>query len=138
MEAQGAGMQVLTTARLAVAMGLPIYGIIALASTATDRQGRSVPAPGQGILTTAREVSHARGGLPPTRLALPAAPHELQVLDVLRAVDVAAVVALAAVRGAQLDLVPLEERFLHCDRRRLRVRPWRCSVARMKPGRIRL
>ncbi|KAJ1949520.1 fatty acid synthase alpha subunit Lsd1, partial [Dispira parvispora] len=37
-------------------MGVPIYGIIALTNTATDKEGRSVPAPGQGILTTAREV----------------------------------------------------------------------------------
>jgi fatty acid synthase subunit alpha len=36
-------------------MGVPIYGIVAFTSTATDREGRSVPAPGQGILTTARE-----------------------------------------------------------------------------------
>eukprot|EP00456_Euglypha_rotunda_P047633 TRINITY_DN3806_c0_g1_i6.p1 TRINITY_DN3806_c0_g1~~TRINITY_DN3806_c0_g1_i6.p1 ORF type:complete len:690 (+),score=105.39 TRINITY_DN3806_c0_g1_i6:191-2071(+) len=55
MESHGAGIQVLTTAKLALDMGLPIYAIIAAAHTATDRQGRSVPAPGQGILTTARE-----------------------------------------------------------------------------------
>ena len=36
-------------------MGLPIRGIIASTSTATDKNGRSVPAPGQGLLTTARE-----------------------------------------------------------------------------------
>ncbi|KAH3077893.1 hypothetical protein KXW78_002350, partial [Aspergillus fumigatus] len=36
-------------------MGVPIYGIIALTTTATDKIGRSVPAPGQGVLTTARE-----------------------------------------------------------------------------------
>jgi fatty acid synthase subunit alpha len=43
-------------AELALEMGCPIYGIIALTATATDKEGRSVPAPGQGILTTAREV----------------------------------------------------------------------------------
>ena len=43
-------------AELALEMGCPIYGVIALTSTATDKEGRSVPAPGQGILTTAREV----------------------------------------------------------------------------------
>ena len=42
-------------AKLAIEMGLPIYGIVALTNTATDKNGRSVPAPGQGILTTARE-----------------------------------------------------------------------------------
>jgi len=42
-------------AELALQMGCPIYGILALTSTATDKEGRSIPAPGQGILTTARE-----------------------------------------------------------------------------------
>jgi phosphopantetheine--protein transferase-like protein len=56
MEAQGAGMQLLMTADLAVKMGCPIFGIVALTNTATDKVGRSVPAPGQGILTTARET----------------------------------------------------------------------------------
>uniref|UniRef100_A0A7S3PGY4 Ketosynthase family 3 (KS3) domain-containing protein n=1 Tax=Aplanochytrium stocchinoi TaxID=215587 RepID=A0A7S3PGY4_9STRA len=57
MESQGAGMQVLMDAELAVDMGLPIYAVVALSNTATDKQGRSVPAPGKGILTTAREVN---------------------------------------------------------------------------------
>nr|QGW56833.1 fatty acid synthase subunit alpha [Ogataea thermomethanolica (nom. inval.)] len=55
MEAQGSGLQILMTAELALKMGVPIYGIVAMASTATDKIGRSVPAPGKGILTTARE-----------------------------------------------------------------------------------
>ncbi|KAG1689704.1 hypothetical protein DVH05_002061 [Phytophthora capsici] len=55
MESHGAGIQLLMDAQLAIEMGLPIYGIVALANTATDKTGRSVPAPGQGILTTARE-----------------------------------------------------------------------------------
>jgi len=55
MESQGAGCQILSTADLAIKMGLPIYGIIAHVGTAMDKEGRSVPAPGQGILTTARE-----------------------------------------------------------------------------------
>ena len=58
MESQGAGIQLLCTAELAIQMGLPIYAIIAGTSTATDRQGRSVPAPGRGILTTARELTN--------------------------------------------------------------------------------
>jgi fatty acid synthase subunit beta len=57
MESQGAGMQLLMDAQLALDMGCPIYGVVALTNTATDKNGRSVPAPGQGILTTAREVS---------------------------------------------------------------------------------
>jgi fatty acid synthase subunit alpha len=57
MEAQGAGNQILVSASLAIKMGLPIYGIIAHVCTATDKEGRSLPAPGQGILTTAREIT---------------------------------------------------------------------------------
>ncbi|KAJ9060861.1 fatty acid synthase alpha subunit Lsd1 [Entomophthora muscae] len=59
MESHGSGIQVLMNAKLAVEMGVPIYGIVALTNTATDKEGRSVPAPGQGILTTARESSNA-------------------------------------------------------------------------------
>ncbi len=43
-------------AALAIRMGVPIYGIVEHVSTAMDKIGRSVPAPGQGILTTAREM----------------------------------------------------------------------------------
>lgn len=55
MESQGAGSQVIMTADLAIKMGVPIYGILAMSATASDKIGRSVPAPGQGLLTTARE-----------------------------------------------------------------------------------
>ena len=55
MESQGCGMQIIMSARLALDMGTPIYGILGLVATATDKIGRSVPAPGQGVLTTARE-----------------------------------------------------------------------------------
>lgn len=55
MESQGCGMQVIMSARLALDMGTPIYGVLGLTTTATDKIGRSVPAPGQGVLTTARE-----------------------------------------------------------------------------------
>jgi fatty acid synthase subunit alpha len=48
-------MQIIMSARLALDMGTPIYGILGLTATATDKIGRSVPAPGQGVLTTARE-----------------------------------------------------------------------------------
>ncbi|KAI9239093.1 MAG: hypothetical protein BYD32DRAFT_366717 [Podila humilis] len=56
MESHGAGIEILMQAKLAIEMGVPIYGIVALTNTATDKEGRSVPAPGQGVLTTAREV----------------------------------------------------------------------------------
>ncbi|KAI9721035.1 MAG: hypothetical protein M1812_002515 [Candelaria pacifica] len=55
MESQGCGVQVIMNAKLALDMGVPIYGVIAMTSTATDKVGRSVPAPGKGVLTTARE-----------------------------------------------------------------------------------
>ncbi|OLL25716.1 Fatty acid synthase subunit alpha [Neolecta irregularis DAH-3] len=57
VEAHGSGIHVLMQAKLALQMGVPIYAVIAMSSTATDKAGRSVPAPGQGILTTAREQS---------------------------------------------------------------------------------
>ncbi|PHH55001.1 Fatty acid synthase subunit alpha [Ceratocystis fimbriata CBS 114723] len=55
MESQGSGIQIIMTAKLALEMGVPIYGVLALTTTASDKIGRSVPAPGQGVLTTARE-----------------------------------------------------------------------------------
>ncbi|KAI7907575.1 fatty acid synthase [Cokeromyces recurvatus] len=55
MESHGSATHVLMTAATAIEIGSPIYGIIAHSSTATDKEGRSVPAPGAGILTTARE-----------------------------------------------------------------------------------
>lgn len=55
MESQGSGIEILMSAKVALEMGVPIYAIVALTNTATDKAGRSVPAPGQGILTTARE-----------------------------------------------------------------------------------
>ena len=75
MESQGAGVQVLMSAKLALDMGVPIYGIVALASTASDKIGRSVPAPGQGVLTGARE---APGGLPSTLLDITYRKQQLQ------------------------------------------------------------
>ena len=55
MESQGCGLQLIMSAQLALDMGVPIYGVIAYTSTASDKIGRSVPAPGKGILTGARE-----------------------------------------------------------------------------------
>lgn len=57
MESQGSGIQVLMNAKLAVEMGVPIYGIAAFTSTASDKIGRSVPAPGKGVVTAAREFN---------------------------------------------------------------------------------
>jgi len=55
VEAHGAGVQVLMDAELALKLGCPIYTVLGLTTTATDKQGRSVPAPGMGLLTSARE-----------------------------------------------------------------------------------
>ena len=55
MESQGCGMQVIMDAKLALDLGRPIYGGLGFTATATDKIGRSVPAPGKGVLTTARE-----------------------------------------------------------------------------------
>ena len=48
VESHGAGMQLLMDAALALEMGVPIYGIVGLTNTASDKVGRSVPAPGRG------------------------------------------------------------------------------------------
>ena len=57
MEAQGCGAQVLMSAKTAIEMGATIYGIVAFTSTATDKAGRSIPAPGLGVMGTARQVA---------------------------------------------------------------------------------
>ncbi|KAJ2881012.1 fatty acid synthase alpha subunit Lsd1, partial [Coemansia aciculifera] len=65
MEGHGAGIVTLMSASAAIEFGAPIYGIIAMSSTATDKQGQSVPAPGKGVLTSAREACE---GNQPSRL----------------------------------------------------------------------
>ncbi|KAI4254027.1 MAG: hypothetical protein LQ352_003350 [Teloschistes flavicans] len=59
VESHGAGVQIIATAELALEMGLPIYGVIASSSMAADKITRSLPAPGQGILSFARGTSAA-------------------------------------------------------------------------------
>ena len=59
MESAGCGVQFIATAELALEMGLPIHAIVAYAQMAGDGIGRSVPAPGQGVLTAARETPGA-------------------------------------------------------------------------------
>mmetsp|Transcript_42559 Transcript_42559/g.102543 ORF Transcript_42559/g.102543 Transcript_42559/m.102543 type:complete len:3788 (-) Transcript_42559:229-11592(-) len=60
MESQGAGVHILMSGDLAIEMGAPIYAVVGLVHTATDREGRSVPAPGKGVLTIAAEGASAR------------------------------------------------------------------------------
>ena len=59
VEAHGCGLQVITTAKLALEMGLPVYGVIAFTGTASDKLGRSIPAPGKGIVGYAAETPTA-------------------------------------------------------------------------------
>ncbi|KAL4993437.1 hypothetical protein BDV10DRAFT_199645 [Aspergillus recurvatus] len=59
MESHGCGVQILTTARLAIEMGLPVRGVVAFVETSSDKASRSVPAPGRGILSKAREVRYS-------------------------------------------------------------------------------
>lgn len=56
MESQGTGVHILMSARTALELGAPIRGIIAFTSTSTDKAGRSIPAPGMGALSIAREI----------------------------------------------------------------------------------
>ncbi|KAJ2057116.1 hypothetical protein GGI08_003701 [Coemansia sp. S2] len=65
MEGHGAGIMTLMSASAAIEFGAPIYGIIAMSGTATDKQGQSVPAPGKEVLTSARESCD---NSPPSRL----------------------------------------------------------------------
>ncbi|WVR07425.1 hypothetical protein IAU60_004466 [Kwoniella sp. DSM 27419] len=57
MESQGCGVHIMMSAKTALEMGASIQGIVAYTSTHTDKAGRSIPAPGRGILSTAREVT---------------------------------------------------------------------------------
>ncbi|KAK7743290.1 hypothetical protein SLS53_004375 [Cytospora paraplurivora] len=55
VEAAGCGVQLVMTAALAVRMGLPIRAIVAYTQMSGDGISRSLPAPGRGVLTAARE-----------------------------------------------------------------------------------
>ncbi|KAJ2596376.1 3-oxoacyl-[acyl-carrier-protein] synthase [Coemansia sp. RSA 1722] len=55
-EEQGASVVTLMLVSTAIEMGVPIFGIVTMSGTATDKQGCSVPAPGKGVLTSARET----------------------------------------------------------------------------------
>ncbi|KAL5526485.1 FAS2 [Sanghuangporus sanghuang] len=56
MESMGSGVHVLMTAKTALELGAPIRAVIGFSSTSTDKAGRSVPAPGRGALSIAREI----------------------------------------------------------------------------------
>ncbi|KAJ2358459.1 fatty acid synthase alpha subunit Lsd1 [Coemansia sp. RSA 2618] len=95
MESEGAGIVTLMSATTAIEMGVPIYGIVAMTGTATDKEGRSVPAPGKGVLTSAREVGATKRvrapvcGVAPSQAAqmskcgtAPESPAHMQILDI--------------------------------------------------------
>ena len=56
MESMGCGVHVLMSAKTALQLGAPIRAVVAFTSTSTDKAGRSIPAPGRGALTIAREI----------------------------------------------------------------------------------
>ncbi|CEH12095.1 sterigmatocystin biosynthesis fatty acid synthase subunit beta [Ceraceosorus bombacis] len=59
LESQGVGAQVLMSAATALELGCPIQSVVAYTSTHTDKQGRSVPAPGHGVLAAAEPLRRA-------------------------------------------------------------------------------
>ncbi|KAJ7217504.1 hypothetical protein B0H12DRAFT_1241728 [Mycena haematopus] len=55
--AQGTGVHIVMRAKTVLDLGCPICGILAFTSTSTDKAGCSIPAPGLGPLTIAKQVS---------------------------------------------------------------------------------
>ncbi|KAH8805472.1 hypothetical protein F5884DRAFT_860078 [Xylogone sp. PMI_703] len=96
VESEGAGVQVITTARLALDMGLPIHGVVAFTHTANDKNGRSVPAPGAGLLTS---VVEAPGKFPSPLLSMPYRKRNLSIR--LREIEEKKTLELAYLREQQ-------------------------------------
>ncbi|KAJ2883713.1 fatty acid synthase alpha subunit Lsd1 [Coemansia aciculifera] len=94
VEGQGAGIVTLMSATAAIEFGAPIYGVVAMSGTATDKQGRSVPAPGKGVLTSAREI---KTGTPPRLLDLNYRRRQMELH--MAAVDELRVEELSALAG---------------------------------------
>jgi len=135
MEAQGAGMQVLMPASLAIEMGVPIYGIIAHTATATDKEGRSVPAPGQGILTTAREINtaaqlgqHAPAGSMASPISRPITPAPSSASGLLK--PAAQPAGPAVSRLASPSVLDLKYRARQMGLQRRRIAEWIASEQR--------
>ncbi|KAJ1727686.1 fatty acid synthase alpha subunit Lsd1, partial [Coemansia biformis] len=82
VEAQGAGVMVLMSASAALEFGAPVYAVLAYSGTATDKQGHSLPAPGMGVLTSARQAPGAK----PSR-ALDMAYRKRQIRRAMRDAD---------------------------------------------------
>lgn len=69
VEAQGCGVQIVMSASTALEMGVPIYAVVAYTGMASDKISRSVPAPGKGILSAARENFEERSNSLPLALS---------------------------------------------------------------------
>ncbi|KAJ2747571.1 fatty acid synthase alpha subunit Lsd1 [Coemansia sp. BCRC 34301] len=104
VEGQGAGIVTLMSAAAAIEFGAPIYGVIAMSGTATDKQGRSVPAPGKGVLTSAREVA---AGAPPCLLDLNYRRRQMELhmaaVDALRTAELSALANAHSSDVAQIE-----------------------------------
>eukprot|EP00741_Cyanophora_paradoxa_P005622 tig00000912_g5450.t1 len=108
VESHGTGTQVLMTADLAIRIGAPIYGVVAFARTASDRQGKSVPAPGCGIMSFAKE-EHPGGRIP-----LPSLAERRAALAAGRAA--AEAYRAAALKEAGADAAAVEQRAARIER----------------------
>ncbi len=65
IESQGGGVVLLATADLVLEMGLPIWGIIPYVASHTDGIQASIPAPGLGLVSVAREDQTNQGANSP-------------------------------------------------------------------------
>lgn len=105
---EGVGVQVVASASLALEMGLPIYGVVALTHMAADKVGRSVLAPGRGILTAAKQPAGPVTG-PVLSLMAPTLRSRL-LRDALDAIDDRTARQVEAAQGsdggAEPDWVP--------------------------------
>ncbi|KAI8319679.1 hypothetical protein GQ54DRAFT_30255 [Martensiomyces pterosporus] len=122
VEGQGAGVVALMSASAAIEFGAPIYGIVAMSGTATDKQGGSIPAPGRGILTSAREI---RSGASPRLLDLSyrrrQLAHQLAAIEEWRQAELGAFAGRAGLpSGEQAKEIQQE-----CDlQRRIAIDTW--------------
>ena len=85
VEAQGCGIQIVMSATTALEMGVPIYAVVAFTGMASDKLSRSVPAPGKGMLSVAREDHGQTSSSAPLALSarkklLSARLHQINVL----------------------------------------------------------
>lgn len=98
-ESAGCGVQILMSAALAIEIGMPIYGIVAYTHMASDQTGRSIPAPGEGILTAAREASQARQS-PLLDLKFRRAAFDRDIADIYRTANAESDLTDPSVRNA--------------------------------------